>query len=87
VGKLPASIYSCPLAATTIRAFYVKDLNKIKTKRKIAYAQKQKFGSPSLQASLRCQTLAFWLAQRSSLVNSNLISLFIRCIFFDITLL
>jgi hypothetical protein len=27
---------------------------------KFANAQKQQFGNPSLQASLRCQTLAFY---------------------------
>jgi hypothetical protein len=32
---------------------------KEKTKRTIAYAQKQKFGNPSLQASPYCQTFAF----------------------------
>jgi hypothetical protein len=47
-------------ACETLAATGFKIKQQEKTTRKIANIQKQKFGSPSLQTSLRCQTLAFF---------------------------
>ena len=45
----------------------IADLKKKKMKK--ANPQKQEFGSPSLQASLRCQTHAFFATAPASLIN------------------